>query len=483
MSDTKKLILCPYCGSTQSEPEDRCAACGGFFDPLSLKVTQQHMGPWFIRDRHHPFRPGCSYEVLAREVEKGKVKPTTIVRGPTTRQFWSVARNVAGLSHLLGYCHACGAHVEPDAGRCEACGEVFYAPSQRDQLGLAPAGADVRAVPTLSDSGTFQAIGSTGASAQGQPHPGAAPTGERGSGKPSGATGGYEAAPVVGGSPALAGLRDEPAPVRAATAQTSAERNAMAWMTSGTDDPDTLATATSRTAPLQRTGWTSLWTWMLIIVNVVVFAAAIAAVLIVVDQIMDDEPTDNQPPATASADEGFGGAAGMPDRTPTGLGRSEPAAPEPRPTPPAAADPPPPEPPTATGPEPASATAQPATAATGVDPAAGSASSAPNTGAAPAPGSAQPATAASETQSGPDDNIFNLGSEDDGETSGGSWQQRYQRAISLEQAQQLDKAMAILKQIAADAPAAEQPGDLEQVIERVQDKLNRKQLEEFFGEP
>src|SRR5690348_425633 len=104
--DPSKLVLCPYCGHAQPAA-DRCEECRGLFEPLSRRATQISMGPWFIRDKANPFRPGCSYEVLRKQIAAGKIKPTTVLRGPTTRQFWSVARNVPGVAHLLGYCHRC----------------------------------------------------------------------------------------------------------------------------------------------------------------------------------------------------------------------------------------------------------------------------------------------------------------------------------------------------------------------------------------
>ncbi len=130
-----KLVLCPYCGANQRGGE-RCGTCGGLFEPLSQKATQIAMGPWYLRDRTNPFRPGCSYEVLSQMVKSGRIKPTTVVRGPTTRQFWSVARNVEGIAHLLGYCHSCHAHVRPTDASCESCGAGFKAIESRDELGL-----------------------------------------------------------------------------------------------------------------------------------------------------------------------------------------------------------------------------------------------------------------------------------------------------------------------------------------------------------
>lgn len=130
-----KVVLCPYCGHAQQQDE-KCLACGGLFEPLSRRATQIAMGPWTIRSKAHPFRPGCSYPVLVQMIEAGRVGPMTVLRGPTTRQFWSVARNVPGVSHLVGYCHACGAHVSKDDTNCPSCAAVFKAVKTRNELGL-----------------------------------------------------------------------------------------------------------------------------------------------------------------------------------------------------------------------------------------------------------------------------------------------------------------------------------------------------------
>ncbi|MEM7627101.1 MAG: hypothetical protein AAF333_16005 [Planctomycetota bacterium] len=130
-----KVVLCPYCGHAQPQ-SDQCTDCGGLFEPLSRRATQIAMGPWTIRDKHHPFRPGCSYEVLLSMIEAGRIGPLTVLRGPTTRQFWSVARNVPGISHLLGYCHACGTHVAKDDPSCPNCDAPFKTVKQRNELGL-----------------------------------------------------------------------------------------------------------------------------------------------------------------------------------------------------------------------------------------------------------------------------------------------------------------------------------------------------------
>lgn len=141
MSKTKVLI-CPYCGDAQAAG-DRCRSCGGFFEPLSRQATHNAMGPWFVRDERRPFQPGCSYETLVKLIERKAVTKFSIVRGPTTKQFWTVARRVPGISHLLGYCHNCDASVDASDHGCHACGVPFGAYLDRNFLGL----PDVRPLP------------------------------------------------------------------------------------------------------------------------------------------------------------------------------------------------------------------------------------------------------------------------------------------------------------------------------------------------
>jgi hypothetical protein len=141
MSKTK-VIICPYCGDTQPLA-DRCRVCMGLFEPLSRQATHNAMGPWFVRNPNRLFQPGCSYETLVRMIERSQVVKNTIVRGPTTRQFWTIAKRVPGIAHLLGYCHNCDASVDPGDHGCHACGVPFGAYLDRNFLGL----PDVRPLP------------------------------------------------------------------------------------------------------------------------------------------------------------------------------------------------------------------------------------------------------------------------------------------------------------------------------------------------
>ncbi len=130
-----RVVLCPYCGSRSRDPH-RCESCSGYFDPLSRQATQNAMGPWFIRDDAQPFRPGCSYDTLRTLIRRGKIGPETPIRGPTTRQFWVLAKRCPAVANLLGICHACARPVEPGDRACRHCGASFEPPPDRQQLGL-----------------------------------------------------------------------------------------------------------------------------------------------------------------------------------------------------------------------------------------------------------------------------------------------------------------------------------------------------------
>jgi hypothetical protein len=134
----ERAVLCPYCGEVTHGLES-CGACGGRFDPLSRQASQNAMGPWFVRDVSQPFRPGCSYATLRRQVERGMVTRMSVVRGPTTNQFWSLAQRAPGVAHLLGVCHACLAPVDAHEYACARCGAVFPGAGDRQHLGLLPA--------------------------------------------------------------------------------------------------------------------------------------------------------------------------------------------------------------------------------------------------------------------------------------------------------------------------------------------------------
>jgi hypothetical protein len=492
-----KLILCPYCGNTQSEPKDRCATCGGFFDPLSLKVTQQAMGPWFVHDRANPFRPGCSYDVLLGQIEKGKLTANTVLRGPTTRQFWSVARNVPGVSHLVGYCHTCGSHVQKTDDVCTQCGAIFFAPRLRDQLGLAPMVSD-------------------------QP-------GKRYETEPTaGAGSGIASTENTNGSQILRDLRGSEVSASempaTATPQTPPDlppadepHDAMDWMTS------TDATASDDLAPAGRSLYElqakskgrGVGTWVLVATNLLLVAAIVVVIVFVVVPRLLNPPT---PPADRQPDTPTTASTPDPD-DPFSIIRIQPSDDLPERTLRPPAPPEPPEP-IDTTPDPGSlyqrlysqaleaerigelneaarllnqiavnapARERPADLRTTMDrvrrklerreleqmfgPAMPETTPAPPTGTTPLPVNPLPPE---PVNTGPTTIFDEVPTASDGDRQALSWQNRFNEALELEKQGDVEGALGILADIRRNAPREQRPEGLNEAFRRVVVKAGQR---------
>lgn len=145
-------VLCPYCGLVQPVTA-RCSGCKGLLDPESRQATQNAMGPWYVRNPAAAHHPGCSYATLKDLVRRGKVTRETILRGPTTAQFWNMAANTPGVAVMLGECHACHQPAREDEYLCRHCGVVLTPRTDRQHLGLAPVrsvGVPVSQPPVVS---------------------------------------------------------------------------------------------------------------------------------------------------------------------------------------------------------------------------------------------------------------------------------------------------------------------------------------------
>lgn len=136
--EASNLALCPYCGHENAADAAQCAQCRGLFEPLSRQASQNAMGPWFVRDPQRPFQPGMSFSTLRNLIARNRITRRTILRGPTTRQFWAYAEDTPGVATLLGVCHACHAKVRPDEFLCRACNSSLSPQTDRQHLGLAP---------------------------------------------------------------------------------------------------------------------------------------------------------------------------------------------------------------------------------------------------------------------------------------------------------------------------------------------------------
>lgn len=200
-------VLCPYCGLIQPVTA-RCGGCKGLLDPESRQATQNAMGPWFVRNPAAAHHPGCSYPTLRELVRRGKVTRETILRGPTTAQFWNMAANTPGVAVLLGECHACHQPAREDEYLCRHCGVVLTPRTDRQHLGLAPVrtvGVPVSQPPVVSST-PVSALSIPGAAHESEVHsPYANST--SGVGASSFAQAGVHAAPIAFGTEAVLAKR------------------------------------------------------------------------------------------------------------------------------------------------------------------------------------------------------------------------------------------------------------------------------------
>ncbi len=130
-----QAVLCPFCGTAQFS-QDRCSSCKHTFTEKSRKLAQIDMGPWHIRNKENPFLPGYSYEKIKKLAETGVLQATSVVRGPSTQQFWLMAKFTPGISHLVGFCFACPAPARSGDPCCAACKVPFREYPERNTLGL-----------------------------------------------------------------------------------------------------------------------------------------------------------------------------------------------------------------------------------------------------------------------------------------------------------------------------------------------------------
>ena len=74
---------------------------------LARKATKLRIGPWYVLQNRNPAAPGMKWETLLNFVRKGRIKPQSVVRGPTTINC-GFAAHVKGLSREFGVCYSCG---------------------------------------------------------------------------------------------------------------------------------------------------------------------------------------------------------------------------------------------------------------------------------------------------------------------------------------------------------------------------------------
>jgi len=115
---------CPSCGQLVRRTASGCDLCGQDLRPQMLLKMQAHAGPWYVLEHVRPF-PGVRIERLIKQIRRGVLTGTSIVRGPTTFHQWRFAAETPGLSKYLGLCWRCQAPVSELDTICLGCRAVL----------------------------------------------------------------------------------------------------------------------------------------------------------------------------------------------------------------------------------------------------------------------------------------------------------------------------------------------------------------------
>jgi RNA polymerase subunit RPABC4/transcription elongation factor Spt4 len=112
---------CVSCGQLVRRESLRCDACGEDLSDDMIGKMKAFAGPWYVHEHVRPF-PGVTLDRLVRQIRRGVLTRTTIVRGPTTHHQWRYAAETPGLSKHLWTCWNCQNQVSPGDNVCIECG-------------------------------------------------------------------------------------------------------------------------------------------------------------------------------------------------------------------------------------------------------------------------------------------------------------------------------------------------------------------------
>jgi len=160
---------CVTCGQLVAREATRCNHCGQDLSPGMIEKMKAHAGPWYVLEHLRPF-PGVNLERIVKQIRRGLITETSIVRGPATNYQWRFALETPGLCRYFGKCWKCTSHVGQSETTCQQCGAhltfeparsfasvAFGNRSTRPVAGAPP--ADIVVPVTPSTGSTAGAVG------------------------------------------------------------------------------------------------------------------------------------------------------------------------------------------------------------------------------------------------------------------------------------------------------------------------------------
>jgi hypothetical protein len=126
--------VCPFCGTQRETDVGACTQCSLEDTPTTRTATRGKLGPWYVLQSRNPSAPGMNFATLMALVQKGRVTARSVLRGPTTGQFWRHAAKVKGVSREFLLCWNCGGDVAKNARACPNCKRLQEPPLNPDVL-------------------------------------------------------------------------------------------------------------------------------------------------------------------------------------------------------------------------------------------------------------------------------------------------------------------------------------------------------------
>lgn len=154
-------VPCVSCGQLARRDSSACDYCGQDLSEEMIQKMRQHAGPWFVLEHVRPF-PGVSLERVIRQIRRGLITETSIVRGPSNDYQWRFAVETPGLCRYFGKCWCCHGIVTLSDTYCPHCLHFlsFEKPRPGVQVPGFPEGKPGSEIQAAAEIGAGESAGS-----------------------------------------------------------------------------------------------------------------------------------------------------------------------------------------------------------------------------------------------------------------------------------------------------------------------------------
>lgn len=131
---------CVSCGQLVLRDSTVCDNCEQDLSPEMLEKMKVHAGPWYVLEHVRPF-PGVTLDRIVRQIRRGLITETSIVRGPSSDYQWRFAVETPGLCRYFNRCWQCHEAASPADTYCQNCLahlSLERPPAGRPQLASSP---------------------------------------------------------------------------------------------------------------------------------------------------------------------------------------------------------------------------------------------------------------------------------------------------------------------------------------------------------